>query len=288
MAAKRFLDRGTLGAVPERGDCFQHRQVGLAAAVLLDALTARDPDMSCRRVRRKSRRATSTSVVLPIPASPVTNTELSPATRRRAQPRGDLGCARARVRPRVPVTSVVARGSAVAAGAARRRAHRRDEAVAEARDGLDEAGCRAVVAERRAQLSIESRTTSSVTATSGQTASSRARFVTSSPGRSARCWRTANVLGRSGTGAARGAAATPQIELERREIDEVRTSRSRGRHVSGQYPDVTLRCTGKGPSHLLRTAPLPATGAACFRGSELARFEVVSGRLASSAHTWKP
>src|SRR4029450_3753142 len=80
--------------------------------------------------------------------------DLPPATGRRAEPFGDLGPLR---RPTdhdaVLCRAAVVRGlRRIRSGAPPGGARRRDEAVAASRDRLDEAGRRALVAERLAQL----------------------------------------------------------------------------------------------------------------------------------------
>jgi hypothetical protein len=154
VAAKRFLDRRTLGAVPELGNRFQHRQVGLATAVLLDALAARDPDMGARRPPEVAEGHVDRGR-LADPGLAADEPELPPATGRRPQPGGDLGAlALASHHETMGRTIVVDVGGRGRDGAGHRRgSHRGDEAVPEARHGLDEARCRGLVPKHRAQLS---------------------------------------------------------------------------------------------------------------------------------------
>jgi hypothetical protein len=107
VASKRLLDRCPFGAVPELGDRFQHRQVGLAATVLLDTLPARDPDGCAGRPTEFAERDLDQRG-LADPGLPGDEPELPPSTGRFAQPRGDLGALvlasdHETIRPRIAV-----------------------------------------------------------------------------------------------------------------------------------------------------------------------------------------
>src|SRR5262245_31273926 len=143
--------------------------------------------------RRSSRSASSTSVVLPIPASPVTKpTWRLPLI---AAPIHASSWARSEPRPTTTASGSPAGAMAdpaVSPMVATKRYPRRG--TVSMNRGADRAS------PNTARSSpIDRRTTSSVTATSPQTASSSACFVISSPGCSAKCTRTEKVFGRSAT-----------------------------------------------------------------------------------------
>jgi hypothetical protein len=152
VLAERCLRRLSFRAATDRGHDLEDGQVGLAAPVLLDALAAPDARLGTRRASQVFERGVDEGR---LPDSGLARDEYHLAsTRGRIVKRfGDRGSlarpADHESRPRC----VVARGCCHRRrGADRRGARRGDEAVPPSRDGLDEAGRGALVAEGDPQL----------------------------------------------------------------------------------------------------------------------------------------